>query len=62
MRKALMFTPEELKSLKKILRYMKDSEKTHYEEHIEDGGKSEQHIFHHVKVVDKVVKLREKIG
>ena len=62
MRKVLAFTPAELKSLKKILEYMNDSESTHYEEHIEDGGKKSDHIFHHVKAVSKVVDLREKIG
>jgi hypothetical protein len=53
--KTITLTPKEIKALKKVLEYMNDSESTHYEEHMAEHGKSEHHIFHHVKILDKVV-------
>jgi hypothetical protein len=55
MKTKLELTPKELESLKLILEYMNDSESTDYEIHIDEGGKKSDHIFHHVKMIDKVV-------
>ena len=47
----LKLNVKQLDSLERVLEYMEDSEKTHYEEHIFDGGVPEDHIYHHVKMI-----------
>lgn len=57
--KTITLTDKEIKALKKVLEYLNDSESDHYREHMDEGGKSEQHIFHHVEILNKAVEKKK---
>lgn len=55
------FSPDDLKSLKKIISYMDDSESTSYEEYIDEGegGKKSNHIYFHVMKIHNLIKNKK---
>ena len=51
---AIQITPTEHKAIKKLVDYLEDDERKHWEE----GGKPKDHIYNSVKALHSLAKLK----
>ncbi len=51
-----MMNAEEIKALEEVVAYLIDNECQHYLEHMEEGGKPENHIYNKAMTLDHYVK------
>lgn len=51
-----MMNAEEIKALEEVIAYLKDNEYQHYLEHLEEGGKPENHVYDKAMTLDHYVK------
>lgn len=51
-----MMNAEEIKALEEVVAYLIDNEYQHYLEHMEEGGKPENHIYNKAMTLDHYVK------
>ena len=52
---------EEVKSLKKVIDYILDTEGDNYEEFIRDGGEEDHHVMYHAIMMGHILTLKEEL-
>lgn len=57
----LNLSSKEVKSLKKVLEYVLDSEADSFEEYVREGGEKERHVYYHANMLSFIVALKQDL-
>jgi len=52
---------EEVKSLKKVIEYVLDSEAESFEIYIQEGGEEERHVYYHANMMQHILNLKGEL-
>jgi hypothetical protein len=57
----MYLSTEEVKSIKKVLDYVVDSEAESYERFIAEGNNPEKHVYHHANMMIHILELKKDL-